>query len=83
MIMSTISTASEATQVIPDPPGASRLRNTLTRWWVAYMGWRIERAAVAHLATLSDRELKDIGLSRTGIPGAVREGSRVHAIRYY
>jgi hypothetical protein len=32
----------------------------------------LERAAIAHLSKLSDRELKDIGLHRSQIPAAVR-----------
>jgi uncharacterized protein YjiS (DUF1127 family) len=45
---------------------------TFERWWVAYLGWLLERAAIARLSGLSDRELKDIGLHRSQIPAAVR-----------
>jgi uncharacterized protein YjiS (DUF1127 family) len=45
---------------------------TFERWWVAYLTWQFERAAIAHLSMLSDRELKDIGLHRSQIPAAVR-----------
>lgn len=31
----------------------------LKRWWMAYLSWRLEQAAIAQLGTLSDRELKD------------------------
>ena len=56
----------------------------LKRWWIAYMHWRIERAAADRLFSMSDRELKDIGLIRSGIPGALREAARDHAFsRYY
>jgi uncharacterized protein YjiS (DUF1127 family) len=37
----------------------------LRQWCLAYMGWRAERAAIAHLQTMSDRDLRDIGLLRT------------------
>jgi uncharacterized protein YjiS (DUF1127 family) len=36
------------------------------------MTWRIEQAAIAQLWSMSDRELKDIGLSRSEITSAVR-----------
>jgi uncharacterized protein YjiS (DUF1127 family) len=42
------------------------------RWWVAFLTRHLERAAMAQLANLSDRELKDIGLHRSQIPAAVR-----------
>jgi uncharacterized protein YjiS (DUF1127 family) len=45
---------------------------TLTRLWAAYDHWRNEHAAVAALQALSDRELKDIGLSRGEIVHAAR-----------
>jgi uncharacterized protein YjiS (DUF1127 family) len=47
------------------------LRATLTRWWVAYMTWRIERA-ITQLQSMGDRDLKDIGLTRSSITRAVR-----------
>ena len=43
----------------------------LKRRWEAYLTWRIEQAAIAQLLSMSDRELKDIGLTRSQIPGAV------------
>ena len=54
------------------------------RWWVAYITWRIEQAAITHLYSMSDRELKDIGLTRSQIPRAVRGelGDRLSG-RYY
>jgi uncharacterized protein YjiS (DUF1127 family) len=39
---------------------------------MAYLTWRLEQAAIAQLGALSDRELKDIGLRRCEIEGAVR-----------
>lgn len=41
------------------------------RWWVARLERRLERIAIAQLWAMSDRDLKDIGLTRSGIPGAV------------
>jgi uncharacterized protein YjiS (DUF1127 family) len=48
------------------------LAATLKRWWLAYITWRIEQAAIAQLCVMSDRELKDIGLTRCEITPAVR-----------
>jgi uncharacterized protein YjiS (DUF1127 family) len=39
---------------------------------LAYMTWHLERAAIAQLWSMSDRELKDMGLNRSGIAAAVR-----------
>jgi uncharacterized protein YjiS (DUF1127 family) len=47
------------------------LLETIERWWVAYLTWQLQRAAIAHLALLSDRELKDIELHRSQPPAAV------------
>jgi len=43
---------------------------------VAYVTWRIDRPAVA----MNDRGLKDIGLTRSEIPGALREAARDRAL---
>ena len=40
-------------------------------WWVAYFTWRVEAAAIAHLRSMSDRELEDFGLLSSGISAAV------------
>lgn len=56
----------------------------LKRWWMAYIAWRIEQAAIAQLVSMSDRALKDIGLTRGQIPGAVRGEVRDQPFsRYY
>jgi len=85
MVMSTISSAPNTAQGMFAPSGLGRLRATLTRWWTAYITWRIEQAAIAQLALLGDRELKDIGLTRSSITRAVRvEAARDRAFsRYY
>jgi len=44
----------------------------MKRWWADYMTWRIEQAAIAHLWSMSDRELKDMGLTRSEVTNAVR-----------
>jgi uncharacterized protein YjiS (DUF1127 family) len=38
----------------------------------SFRAWRQRRAAAAELSGLSDRDLSDIGLTRQGIPAAVR-----------
>jgi uncharacterized protein YjiS (DUF1127 family) len=67
MIMTTIST-------IPDldkPLTTNRAAATLQRWWWAYRAWRIEQAAVTQLLSMSDHELKDIGICRCEVERAV------------
>lgn len=46
---------------------------TLRRWCLAYLGWRAERAAIAHLRAMSDRDLRDIGLMRSHLAQAVQD----------
>ena len=36
-------------------------------WWVAWITWRIEAAAIAHFRSASDRELEDFRFARSGI----------------
>jgi uncharacterized protein YjiS (DUF1127 family) len=77
--MSTISNAPAAVQ---DTAGrlsgyswASGPAAAPSRWWTAYIAWRIERTAINELQSMSELELKDIGLSRSEITGAVRYGA--------
>ena len=44
------------------------------RCWLAYMTWRIERLAVARLDAMRDRQLSDLGIVRSQIACAVRNG---------
>ena len=53
----------------------------LKRLWVAYITWRMEQAAIAHLWSLSDRTLKDMGLTRSEIPRVVRGEFAEHTRR--
>ena len=56
------------------------LGTTLNRWCVAYLTWRIERTAITQLWSMSDRQLRDIGISRSEIVSAVKgEVDRVRA----
>jgi uncharacterized protein YjiS (DUF1127 family) len=47
-------------------------RATVNGWWTAYLAWRGERTAITQLKSMSDRELRDIGLARSQIAAAVR-----------
>jgi uncharacterized protein YjiS (DUF1127 family) len=85
MIMSTIFGTAAPVQELAGPAGAGRLLSAAKRGWVAYVNWRIERAAIDQLWAMSDRELKDIGLIRSEIAGAARVekiagGSPRHAL---
>ena len=68
--MSAISTATEREYSAGGSIDGT-MATALKGLWVAYITWRIERAAMAHLRSMSDRQLKDIGLSRSEIEGAV------------
>jgi uncharacterized protein YjiS (DUF1127 family) len=74
MIMSTIS--SIATQGESATANLAHLAwSTARGWWLAYLGWRVEHLMVARLRSMSDRQLKDIGVSRSQIEFAVRHGA--------
>jgi uncharacterized protein YjiS (DUF1127 family) len=75
MTMSTTFTAPAAPQGMAGQSWARKLVTTLERWWIAYMTWRVERAAIAALSAMSNRELKDIGLTRSEITSAVSKPS--------
>jgi uncharacterized protein YjiS (DUF1127 family) len=76
MMMSTTLGAPAAPQGMTGLSGPRRLLTTLERWLVAYMTWRMEQAAIAALSAMSDRELKDIRLTRSEIANAVSMRSR-------
>jgi uncharacterized protein YjiS (DUF1127 family) len=83
MIMSTISTATER-HYSAGGSLVGRIAAAFKRLWVAYITWRVEQAAMAHLRSMSDRELEDLGLSRSQIEGAVGgERASDHALRRY
>jgi uncharacterized protein YjiS (DUF1127 family) len=71
MTMSTTFTAPAAPQGIAGQSWARKLVTTLERWWIAYMTWRVKQAAIAALSAMTNRELKDIGLTRSEIASAV------------
>jgi uncharacterized protein YjiS (DUF1127 family) len=84
MIMSTILSA-----ILPRDSVGERLPRTigaaLKGWWIAYVNWRVEQLAISRLRSMSDRELKDMGVSRPQIEFAVRGEAAPNPIisRYY
>ena len=54
---------------------AHLLLSAAKRWWLAYLGWRIEQLMIARLRSMTDRQLKDIGIARSHIEFAVRNGA--------
>ena len=57
----------------------------LRNWWIAYVNWRLHQLAVTRLQSMSDRELKDMGVTRASIEVAVKRGTDRHPMfaRYY
>jgi uncharacterized protein YjiS (DUF1127 family) len=81
----TVSSAHAVPQGIAVQIRASGLVAHLRRWLTAYKTWKIEQAAIARLRSMNDRELKDIGITRTDIAGAVRRNAPRYGgySRYY
>jgi uncharacterized protein YjiS (DUF1127 family) len=48
---------------------------TVKTWWMACLTRRIERLAILQLEAMSDRELEDIGLTRSQIEAGERRSS--------
>jgi uncharacterized protein YjiS (DUF1127 family) len=72
MVMSMSSLAPPAAQDAITEAQAEGCGAVLKRWWSAYMIRRMEAVAIDRLQSMSDRDLKDIGLTRAGIVPAVR-----------
>jgi len=78
--MRTISSASTAPQEMAGQSWVKDLGAALNRRCTSYLTWRIERAAITQLSSMSDHQLRDIGISRSEIESAVRgEAERVGA----
>jgi uncharacterized protein YjiS (DUF1127 family) len=71
MSMSSMSLSAARDPVAQTPPECCG--TALKRWWSAYLLWRMEAAAIDRLRSMSDRDLKDIGLTRAAIVPAVRQ----------
>ena len=48
------------------------VERTFKRWWAAYTAWHRDSEAMAELLSMSDRDLRDIGINRCEILRAVR-----------
>jgi uncharacterized protein YjiS (DUF1127 family) len=70
MIMSMSRTVEPYYAAVSGP--VTSLTAAIGRLCAAYVTWRMEQSAVAVLQSMSDRQLSDIGLSRSDIPRAVR-----------
>jgi len=71
---SVMSTSLGTSTTVEDRPQARRsgLVVTMKTWWLAYLTRRMKRAAIIQPHAMSDRELHDIGLTRSRIVQAVR-----------
>jgi uncharacterized protein YjiS (DUF1127 family) len=79
MVMSTVSTAPASAEAFAGNSWTTRPAAALKRWWIAYVSWRLEQTAIAQLEALSDRELGDIGLTRSEIECSVKRGRKTSA----
>lgn len=66
-----MSTISEQSRRIA-APARIWVARMIQRRWQALLDWQVERAAIAQLSSMSDHELKDIGLRRSEISEAVK-----------
>ena len=74
MIMSANLSAPTGVQRLARPFRRRRLIEALKRQWATYENWRIQQQAMARLRSMSDAQLKDIGLVRSQIEIALRAG---------
>jgi uncharacterized protein YjiS (DUF1127 family) len=56
------------------PGFPSRLRSATHSAWRAFVEWYERRAAARHLASLDDRMLKDIGITRGEVMSVITDG---------
>ena len=75
--MSTLTTRTSWREVGGSLPILAAFRN----WWTAYLARRLHSKAIAQLAAMTDRELKDIGLERCDIVFAVTGSGRIGRCR--
>ena len=56
------------------PNLASRFQSAVHSAWQACVKWHARRTAAHHLASLDDRMLQDIGISRSEVESAIARG---------
>jgi len=80
-----MSTLSHAVSQAREHALSSGAFGSIRRWWIAYLEWRLHQLAATQLHGMTDRELKDIGLTRSEIEAALRgDLQRDHImVRYY
>jgi len=81
--MQTISSASAPLRGRAAQSVRGSVLRTFKRWWAAYMARRIEQRAIAELLSMSDRDLRDIGINRCEILRAVRGDTARERISLY
>jgi uncharacterized protein YjiS (DUF1127 family) len=79
ILMSGTAAAPVSSQALADKSWTARLASGLRRWRAAYAMWRSKRAALIQLAAMSERDLKDIGLTRGEIENTVWDEDRAAA----
>ena len=57
-----------------------RLGRALRRCWLSYMDWRLQRLTIDLMSRMSDRQLEDMGLTRSHIELAARGHIDLHAL---
>lgn len=81
--MSTILSASSPAPHTIETPGIAGIAVGLKRAWAAYVARRLEEAMLSHLYTMSDRELKDVGLLRSDIVRAATSPNASRPFNHY
>src|SRR5262249_53577271 len=74
MVMSRDMSAPATVHDLAQQTWRRRRLTALKRWWEAYVAWRTEQAVIARLRSMSDAQLKDIGLARGQIEAALETG---------
>jgi uncharacterized protein YjiS (DUF1127 family) len=75
MIMSTVLDTDIRHESVAAGVGGAAMA-AIKRSLARYLAWRAQASAIAHLKSMSERELRDIGLTRAEIPFVVRQGRR-------
>jgi uncharacterized protein YjiS (DUF1127 family) len=63
---------------LSEPAWCTTVSAALRRWWMAFGNILLERAAIAALSSMSDRDLRDIGVYRCEIEQCVRLDTSNH-----